>query len=361
MAISIGGSHASQAMNSASDRHAARGEAGLADTNPEPQPEAKHTCRVLVVDDDDLVRAWLTTQLEGAQFEVEVAGSGQEALRLLAAGEFHIVLTDWQMPDMDGIKLCRLIRLGDVAGYVYVLMFTNRETEQDVLTGLGAGADDYIVKGAPVEELIARLETGRRITRMECSLRTQNRENQLMSLTDAPTGAHNLEYLTQHLPSEMERSKRHGHALALLSCDIDRFKWINDRFGRSAGDELLREFVARSAKCIRKGDWLARVGADEFMIVLPETTAMGANRVAQKLREAVKRLPVPTHAGSINFTVSTGVCAVEANQDLGGTFRIEHLLRAANRGLAASKQLGGDQATFSTLITSSAVELGSAA
>jgi two-component system cell cycle response regulator len=322
---------------------------------------SQRACRVLVVDDDELVRGWLATQLEGAQFEVEVAGSGQEALRLLAAGDFQIVLTDLQMPDMDGIKLCRLIRLGDVAGYVYVLMFTNRETKQDLLAGLGAGADDYIVKGAPVEELIARLETGRRITRMEGSLRTLNRENQLLSLTDAPTGAHTSEYLTQHLPSEMARSKRHGHALALLSCDIDKFKWINDRFGRNAGDELLREFVARSAKCIRKGDWLARVGADEFTIVLPETTALGANRAAQKLREAFKRLPVSTHAGSINLTVSIGVAAVEANQDLDGTVRIEHLLRAANRGLAASKQLGGDQATFSALVTAGAGEPGSAA
>jgi diguanylate cyclase (GGDEF)-like protein len=346
---------------SVGDRHAARGGDELADTNLERQPEAKGACRVLVVDDDDLVRAWLATQLEGAQFEVEVAGSGQEALRLLAAGDFHIVLTDWQMPDMDGIKLCSLIRLGDVAGYVYVLMFTNRETEQDVLTGLGAGADDYIVKGAAVEELIARLEIGRRITRMDCSLRTQNRANQLMSLTDAPTGAHSSEYLTQHLPSEMARSKRHGHALAVLSCDIDKFRWINDRFGRKAGDELLREFVVRSAKCIRKGDWLARVGADEFMIVLPETTAVGATRAAQKLREAFQRLPVPTQAGPINFTVSIGVAAVEANQDLDGTIRIEHLLHAANRGLAASKQLGGDQATFSALVSAGAAEVGSAA
>jgi diguanylate cyclase (GGDEF)-like protein len=177
-----------------------------------------------------------------------------------------------------------------------------------------------------------------------------------MSLTDAPTGAHSLEYLTQHLPSEMARSKRHGHALAVLGCDIDKFRWINDRFGRKAGDELLREFVVRAAKCIRKGDWLARVGADEFMIVLPETTAIGATRAAQKLREAFQRLPVPTHAGPINFTVSIGVAAVEANQDLDGTLRTEHLLQAASRGLAASKQLGGDQATFSALAGASAVE-----
>jgi two-component system cell cycle response regulator len=342
---------------------AAREKSGaeLASTNPERQTEAKRACRVLVVDDDELARAWLAAQLEGAEFEVAVAGSGQEALRLLAAGDFHIVLTDWQMPDMDGIKLCRLIRLGDVAGYVYVLMFTNRETEQDVLTGLGAGADDYIVKGAAVEELLARLEIGRRITRVNGSLRTQNRENQLMSLTDGPTGAHSLEYLTQHLPSEMARSKRHGHALAVLSCDIDKFRWINDRFGRRAGDELLREFVVRSAKCIRKGDWLARVGADEFMIVLPETTAMGATRATQKLREIFQRLPVPTHAGSINLTVSIGISAVEANQDLDGTIRMEHLLHAANRGLAASKQLGGDQATFSALASPIGVEPGSAA
>jgi diguanylate cyclase (GGDEF)-like protein len=90
---------------------------------------------------------------------------------------------------------------------------------------------------------------------------------------------------------------------------------------------------------------LARVGGDEFMIVLPETPVQGANRVAHKLRQAYVQSPVMTHAGPISFTASVGVTAVEAAPDIEGVSKIEHLLRAADRGLYASKSLGGNRVT----------------
>jgi len=142
------------------------------------------------------------------------------------------------------------------------------------------------------------------------------------------------------------RSRRYGHPLAVLSCDIDDFKQINDRFGHEAGNELLQAFVARTEGCLRtSSDWLARVGGDEFMIVLPETPVQGANRVAHKLRQAYVQSPVMTHAGPISFTASVGVTAVEAAPDIEGVSKIEHLLRAADRGLYASKSLGGNRVT----------------
>jgi len=327
--------------------------ADLNDTILSQRLEARSPCRVLVVDDDDLVRARLTALLRMAEYEVESAACGEDALRIMSAKHCQILLTDWQMPDMDGLSLCRLVRTARADSYVYVLMLSVRDSKQDLLTGLAAGADDYVTKSAPVEEILARMEVARRITHVEKSLRSSNRENRRLSVTDALTGAYNLRYLMKNLPRELARSQRYGHPLALLSCDIDRFKHINDGFGHEAGNDLLQALVARSESCIRKSsDWLARVGGDEFLIVLPETDVIGAERVAEKLRKIFARTPVPTHAGAINFTASIGITAVEPQHDIKSAANVDDLLRAADRGLYASKKLGGNHATASGVIGS---------
>jgi two-component system, cell cycle response regulator len=254
------------------------------------------------------------------------------------------LLTDWQMPHMDGLTLCRRVRADQRESYIYVLMLTVRGDQKDLLEGLAAGADDFVVKGGSVDELLARLEVARRITHVEQSLRASNRENWKLSVTDPLTGTNNLRYLMKHLPRELLRSRRYGHPLAVLSCDIDGFKQINDRFGHEAGDQLLQGFVTRTLACLRNSsDWLARVGGDEFMVVLPETRAVGANRVAHKLRQSYVQSPMTTHAGLIRFTASVGVTAVEAAHEIESVSKIEQLLRAADRGLYASKSLGGNR------------------
>jgi diguanylate cyclase (GGDEF)-like protein len=204
-------------------------------------------------------------------------------------------------------------------------------------------------KGAPAEEILARLAVARRITHVECSLRTSNRENRRLSMTDALTGANNRRYFTNNLPRELSRARNYGHWLAVLSCDIDRFKQINDGYGHEVGDELLRSFVARSSDCIRSTDWLARVGGDEFFLVLPETDMRGANSVAQKLRRALEGRPVLSHAGPLTFTVSIGVAATQAAFEIKSDSTIERLLSGADRGLYISKRLGGNRATCVTL------------
>jgi len=186
---------------------------------------ARHVCRVLVVDDDHLVRGRLAAILSASQYKVEVAGSGEEALRILDETECQIVLTDWQMPDMDGLALCRKVRLRAQDKYVYVLMLTIRDTQHDMLTGLAAGVDDYLVKGASTEEIVARLEIGRRITHARYSPGASH-QNVGWSDTDPATGAHNLHYLVEHLQRELARSQRYAHALSVLTCDIDGFDHI---------------------------------------------------------------------------------------------------------------------------------------
>ena len=157
------------------------------------------------------------------------------------------------------------------------------------------------------------------------------------------------------LEAEVRNLQESGSPYTVAYGDLDHFKQLNDVFGHEAGDQLLQGFVTRTEECLRgSSDWLARVGGDEFVVVLPETRALGANRVADKLRRAYAQSPMTTHAAPISFTVSVGVIAVEAAHEIESVSKIEQLLRAADRGLYASKSLGGNRVSTTTVATLSA-------
>jgi len=306
-------------------------------------------CRVLIVDDDPHVALRISNLLDSGSYEVHSAATGEEALRVLDTTVCQIVLTDWHMPDMDGLALCRNLRLRQVDGYVYILMLTVRDRPSDILAGLAAGADDYVIKGATSAEILARIEVGRRTTNLERSLRKSNAENRRMSITDPLTGVHNRRFLMKYLPKELERSRRYSRPLAVISCDLDNFKRINDVFGHEAGDEILQAFATLAGNCIRQGiDWMARSGGEEFVIVLPETTLSGASRAAERLREVLVANPISTSAGPLGVTVSMGVTALETAQELSAV-SVRELLRAADRYLFKSKRQGRDRATVATI------------
>jgi diguanylate cyclase (GGDEF)-like protein len=159
----------------------------------------------------------------------------------------------------------------------------------------------------------------------------------------------------EHLPHEIARARRYCHALAILSCDIDLFKRVNDRFGHAAGDDVLRQFVLRSQNCLRESvDWVARSGGEEFVVVMPETGVGGAACVAERLRRAFSGHPVPTCAGQLKITVSVGATALETPDEI-ERVSISEVLRAADHCLYVSKQLGRDRVT--ALNASRAVDL----
>jgi two-component system chemotaxis response regulator CheY len=321
--------------------------------------DAARRCRVLVVDDDDLVRAHLTTLLQTSQFDVESAASGEDALRVMTKTHCEILLTDWLMPEMDGLSLCRNVRKHENDGYVYVMMHTVRDSKEDFLSGLAAGADDYVVKGAPVEELLARMEVARRVSLRESAPDSGLHESWRLAATDSLTGTNNLSHLMKHLPRELARARRDRHALAILSCGVDEFEDIIVRCGEAAGDELLRTFVARAAGCVRKeSDWFARAARDEFIFVLPKTTVHGAHCVAQKLRSAVALDPVATSAGSLRFTVSIGMTAIEPKGEGNDPLEVEDVLRAVDRGLCASRKRGGDHVTAAAVSSGITIAVG---
>jgi two-component system cell cycle response regulator len=305
----------------------------LGETTGSAAAVAQPPCRVLLVDDDEMPRTRLAAQLRLAHYDVHTARTGEDALRFVRETPCQIVIAGWHLPDMDGVTLCRSLRSRDHASYVYLVLWTTRKHSRDALKGLAAGADDCVVKGSSLQEMLARIEVGRRITRRERAVSSADREDGRRLSVDPLTGLPNLHSLMKSLSRELRRSQRYEHPLAVLSCDLDGFKEVNERFGREAGDDLLRAFSDRSAACLRKSsDWLARTGADEFVVVLPETAQDGAVRVAAKLRQSLAQEPVITFGGPVRCTVSIGAVALETVQQL-ASFSVVEMLRSADRDL----------------------------
>jgi diguanylate cyclase (GGDEF)-like protein len=310
-----------------------RGEASARNTGSSAEPGRRravhHSCRVLVVDDDVLIRAQLCALLHESDYDVETAVSGEDALRLLRSYPCDIVVTDWQMPIMDGVTLCRQVRSMEQHEHVYMLMLTVKRSPQELLAGFAAGADDYVVKGTSSEELLARLERGRCLANWRATYRSRDDVAGDLSLLDTATGAYNLAYLMQHLPREMARAGRYGRSLAVLNCKIDGTARVNEQFVGAAGDESVGRFVSCATSCIRKGDWLARTGKSEFMIVLPETDGEGAQCVVRKLSEAFARQESATTKQTIGGAININVIAMDPNGDGDGAAHMQALLRKA--------------------------------
>jgi len=277
------------------------------------EPEAAGPMRVLLAEDDPTTLLLTQRMLRKAGYDVDVVTNGAVAFERLQSHFYPMVLTDWEMPEMDGVALCRAIRSAPLEGYVYVILLTARDSKENIVAGLEAGADDYLTKPVNEAELIARLNTGKRILALEQSLRAANRRNEYLSQTDALTATFNRRYLMQRLPQEAERARRYHHPLSLVLCDVDHFKQVNDTHGHQVGDQVLTGVAKFLRDNIRSEiDWVARYGGEEFVIVLPETPVAGALIVAEKIRAALAVWELGIGDLGLKVTASFGVAGFDA-------------------------------------------------
>jgi diguanylate cyclase (GGDEF)-like protein len=300
-----------------------------------PPPRA-----LLVIEDAGLLHQ-LQDLITTDVLEIESTADEFEAVRSFTAEFRPVIITD-------NLELIRKVRARQTNRAAFILYVAELDEGVEREAGLLAGADDCIGRRAPEREMYARIGAAKRIAELEAVLRIALVENRKLSTTDDLTRVASRRFFTKHFPREVERAARYGRALALILCDIDHFKNVNDTLGHAGGDEVLRQFGRRLQDELRRGvDWVARIGGEEFAIVLPETNYEQALDVARKLRSGVANKNFEVENRSVEITASFGLCGLQT-VPLGVRKIAENLVKVADAALYRSKNTGRNRVTATT-------------
>lgn len=303
-------------------------------TRTESRPQSG---RILVVDDNLDNLEVLATRLRFRGYTVETATSGEEALARVAEDPPDLILLDVMMPGLDGYEVARRIRADPNLPFIPIILVTARDSTQDKVAGLDAGADDYLTKPINYPELEARVRAMLRIKELQGELEEKNRELARLSISDGLTGLYNHRHIQEVVHEEFERAKRTREPLSVVMFDLDHFKRVNDTYGHQVGDRVLQEMARILRSTAREIDKLGRYGGEEFIAVLPDTGIDDAVTFAERVRERVERHPFDVGRGQpIHLTVSAGV----ATYPHPAVYNPKTLIHRADQALYAAKNAG---------------------
>ncbi|MFP6584826.1 MAG: diguanylate cyclase [Candidatus Hydrogenedentota bacterium] len=265
--------------------------------------------KVLVVEDDPTTRASLTSLLQRYGYDVIPASNGTEALEILTHMPVppQLILADWVMPEMDGIELCKRIRGDKTLPYCYIILLSGRDESEDVVRGLDAGADAYVIKPYNPTELQSRIRAGARILKLNARLEQANQTLQVTASTDMLTSLLNRGAIMNVLQDEFARALRDGTTLSIVMADIDYFKAVNDTYGHIAGDHVLREFAVLLNSGLRTYDSVGRYGGEEFMIIMPNIRRDASEDAIERLRSRIEKYAFQTAEKTLRLTSSFGI------------------------------------------------------
>jgi diguanylate cyclase (GGDEF)-like protein len=297
---------------------------------------SEQTLRVLVADDSPIYRKLVEQTLSGKHYEVVFAKTGSEAKVLLSKENFPLVITDWMMPDMNGIQLCEHIRNNSDQPYTYIIILTGITDKSKLVKALAAGADDYLTKPFHSEELLARLGVGRRIIKLQRQIESHSRQLEELALTDVLTGLPNRRAIEEWAPRQLSGAARHGFSFWAVMADLDKFKSVNDTYGHEAGDIILKRFAQVLRANCRAADMCARIGGEEFLMVLSHTNQEGVMILVERIRQQMESQRFMFDSKEIVVTASFGAAEYTRLQDQ----NFARLVGAADMAMYSAKRQG---------------------
>lgn len=293
--------------------------------------------KILIAEDDFTSRRMLENLMSKWDYEYVSAQNGDEAWQILQKeNPPRLAILDWVMSGKDGAAVCRAVRgriRPDWDRYQYIILLTSKDSRGDIVSGLEAGADDYIIKPFDPNELKMRLKVGIRILELQDALRYHATHDPLTNILNR--GA-----IMARLRSEMSRAVRERSHLCVALLDIDNFKKINDTHGHSVGDLVLCEIVQRIRSAMRDYDVVGRYGGEEFLVVVPGADSESAVKVFDRIRRKVGEEEMEISGARLSITASLGVSVFEKQMD------IDELTRFADMALYRAKKKGRNRVEY---------------
>jgi len=296
--------------------------------------------KILIAEDDATSRLLFAATLRKLGHTVTAIEDGRKAWEAWQKDEYPLLISDWMMPDIDGLQLCRMIRSEPGLQYTYIILLTALDSKGSYLEGMDAGADDFITKPFDEEQLAARLRVAERILGLHQTLHIQ-------ATRDYLTGVWNRASIMDYLQKELKRGARQDICTSVMIADLDHFKRINDTYGHAAGDDVLRKVAQVLRACGRQTDLFGRLGGEEFAVLLPESDLTAARELASRIIESCRGVSVETPGSVVSFTCSIGIA-----QAMPGDARLEDVVNRADAGLYEAKRHGRDQFATAGVVTS---------
>jgi two-component system cell cycle response regulator len=309
---------------------------GLEELLNRRQPAEQMLPKVLLVDERETSCSNIEKMLRGV-VELDVVHEPLNGLHQAAEADYQCVIVSTGFSDFDPLRLCSQLRSLDHTRFLPIVLIAEDGAEEVVIRGLELGINDYVVRPVDKHELTARLRTQVRRKQYNDHLRASLTQTIEMAVTDGLTGLHNRRYLDSHLRTLFDRAIARRRPLSVMITDLDRFKSINDTHGHDGGDDVLREFAQRLRKNMRGIDLVCRYGGEEFVVVMPDTEGAMAEKVAERIRAEIERVPfmIGRDGTAIGVTISVGVSCIQRPSDT-----VEALVKRADIALYEAKASG---------------------
>jgi two-component system cell cycle response regulator len=294
--------------------------------------------RILIAEDSAVCRKLLESILAEKPYELCSVTNGREALDAFSQFRPDIIITDWMMPDLTGVELCRQIRKAQNVA-TYIILVTQRSDKGDVIEALDAGADDYLTKPFDDGELLARIRVGCRSVQMGREIEAKNALLEKAARTDHLTGLPNRLAVEEFAAKQLSAAIRHKFNLWVVVTDLDKFKLVNDTYGHFAGDEAIKRFATILKANTRSADICGRLGGDEFLIVMSHGNKKAIVQTIERLRADFADEGCNFNGEQVSFTASFGIAGFDGTEKL--TFR--EILTRADHALYLAKETGRNQ------------------